>query len=246
MLLEVLDKDKETSITLYIYDKLDADVSAYLPFTAEAMLWKEELYFETPIELSNIEELKATLAIDYGRLYYWPPGRAFCIFYGMSEPYTKVYDIGYLVTNPHYSLAFDDGDELTIQEHKIDKEYEDVVLVLKNLGYTASTPLQAGDKVVAASKFVDNRFLSINVYKEDYGIHVESNPLFEYDGLYDTIKALKKLKKTLQGKYKFSRLDLSEEGFVVITAIADNINELANVTKELEKAYLQALNLLEI
>ncbi len=106
--------------------------------------------------------------------------------------------------------------------------------------------LQAGDKVVAASKFVDNRFLSINVYKEDYGIHVESNPLFEYDGLYVTIKALKKLKKTLQGKYKFSRLDLSEEGFVVITAVADNINELANVTKELEKAYLQALNLLEI
>lgn len=56
-----------------------------LPFKAEAGFWGEEIYFELPLKMENenpIEEL------EIGDLAYWPPGKAFCIFYGKTPAST--------------------------------------------------------------------------------------------------------------------------------------------------------------
>ncbi len=51
-----------------------------LPIRAEAQRWGGEIYFSVPVgcelEADSRDELEA------GELAYWPPGKAFCIFFG--------------------------------------------------------------------------------------------------------------------------------------------------------------------
>ncbi|MFH0847641.1 MAG: cyclophilin-like fold protein [Chloroflexota bacterium] len=52
-----------------------------LPLKGEANLWGEEIYFPIPVrlELENGQEV-----VRLGDLGYWPPGGAFCIFFGRT------------------------------------------------------------------------------------------------------------------------------------------------------------------
>lgn len=51
-----------------------------LPLTGKANTWGDEIYFAIPVK----EELEPTAkeVVEKGDLGYWPPGRAFCIFFG--------------------------------------------------------------------------------------------------------------------------------------------------------------------
>jgi hypothetical protein len=50
-----------------------------LPITATANTWGDEIYFGIPVN-ADLEHGQET--VDLGDLGYWPPGRAFCIFFG--------------------------------------------------------------------------------------------------------------------------------------------------------------------
>jgi hypothetical protein len=50
-----------------------------LPIEAAAQTWGDEIYFPIPVSLAE-EDAQAVVAP--GDLGYWPPGRAFCIFFG--------------------------------------------------------------------------------------------------------------------------------------------------------------------
>ena len=50
-----------------------------LPLTAAANTWGEEIYFGIPV---NAALEQGQEVVDLGDLGYWPPGRAFCIFFG--------------------------------------------------------------------------------------------------------------------------------------------------------------------
>ena len=52
-----------------------------LPITASANTWGDEIYFGTPVD-AGLEQGQET--VDLGDLGYWPPGRAFCIFFGST------------------------------------------------------------------------------------------------------------------------------------------------------------------
>ncbi|TDA37491.1 MAG: hypothetical protein DSO08_05695 [Candidatus Methanomethylicota archaeon] len=67
-----------------------------IPFSSKAFLWKEEVYFETPVTIGP-EKPRST--VQAGDVAYWPPGKAFCIFYGKSQPYSPVNVIGRVVTD---------------------------------------------------------------------------------------------------------------------------------------------------
>jgi hypothetical protein len=67
-----------------------------MPFTSKSFLWKEEVYFETPISMGP-EKPRAT--VQPGDLAYWPPGKAFCIFFGKSQPYSPVNVIGKITSD---------------------------------------------------------------------------------------------------------------------------------------------------
>lgn len=50
-----------------------------LPIDASANTWGDEIYFSIPVQA---EEEDGRDIVDLGDLGYWPPGSAFCIFYG--------------------------------------------------------------------------------------------------------------------------------------------------------------------
>jgi uncharacterized protein len=52
---------------------------AALPIEARGSTWGDEIYFGIPVDRGE-EEARAV--VDLGDLAYWPPGKAFCIFFG--------------------------------------------------------------------------------------------------------------------------------------------------------------------
>jgi len=52
-----------------------------LPIQGNGSTWGEEIYFRIPVdaELENGQEV-----VDLGDLGYWPPGQAFCLFFGLT------------------------------------------------------------------------------------------------------------------------------------------------------------------
>ena len=63
--------DSETAMA--IFDQL--------PIEAQFSTWGDEIYFPVPVHLGlqNGREI-----VELGELGYWPPGNAFCIFYGAT------------------------------------------------------------------------------------------------------------------------------------------------------------------
>ena len=53
-----------------------------LPITAKASTWGDEIYFSIPVKADP--EPGAQEVVALGDLGYWPPGSAFCIFFGRT------------------------------------------------------------------------------------------------------------------------------------------------------------------
>ena len=53
-----------------------------LPIEGENNLWGEEIYFSIPVKTGS--ESGAREVLSMGELGYWPPGHAFCIFFGRT------------------------------------------------------------------------------------------------------------------------------------------------------------------
>jgi hypothetical protein len=67
-----------------------------LPIEGRAAMWKEEVYFETPIKMG---EEKAKGTVEVGTIAFWPMGSAICIFHGGSQPYSPVSILGKVTSN---------------------------------------------------------------------------------------------------------------------------------------------------
>jgi len=67
-----------------------------LPIEGRAALWKEEVYFETPIKMG---EEKAKPTVEKATIAFWPMGSAMCIFYGETQPYSPVSVLGKVTKN---------------------------------------------------------------------------------------------------------------------------------------------------
>ena len=50
-----------------------------LPIEGLANLWGDEIYFTIPVKMG---QEKGQELVQIGDLGYWPPGKAFCIFFG--------------------------------------------------------------------------------------------------------------------------------------------------------------------
>ncbi len=57
-----------------------------LPIEARANVWGDEVYFGIPVRVD--EEPDAREIVEVGTLGYWPPGHAFCIFFGRTPAST--------------------------------------------------------------------------------------------------------------------------------------------------------------
>jgi hypothetical protein len=70
----------EVSATATLNDSPTAQaIWKALPIEATGSTWGDEIYFGIPVQQ---DELDAKAVVEVGDLGYWPPGSAFCIFYG--------------------------------------------------------------------------------------------------------------------------------------------------------------------
>lgn len=81
------------------------DIAGKLPIEAVFSTWGDEIYFPIPVKRGS-EDGRAV--VDMGELGYWPPGNAFCIFYGATpvstgdriKPASPVNPIGRVTGDP--------------------------------------------------------------------------------------------------------------------------------------------------
>lgn len=63
-----------------------AAIAAALPIDGVAHTWGEEIYFAIPVSEEPAADARAE--VEVGELGYWPPGQAFCIFFGPTPAST--------------------------------------------------------------------------------------------------------------------------------------------------------------
>lgn len=65
--------------------KTSQEIIKKLPIVSRSNIWGDEIYFQIPVysELENGIEI-----LDTGSVAYWPPGNAFCIFFGKTPAST--------------------------------------------------------------------------------------------------------------------------------------------------------------
>lgn len=82
-----------------------------LPVESPAQTWGDEVYFELPIKHPE-EDPHANVAS--GVIAYWPPGHAFCIFFGQT-PYSPVNVLGHLDGDPKLFASVHSGEKIRLE-----------------------------------------------------------------------------------------------------------------------------------
>jgi hypothetical protein len=83
-----------------------------LPLESDAKVWGDEVYFDTSIKADSEDPLGE---VPSGTLAYWPPGSAFCVFFGQA-PYSPVNVFGQLDGEPRDFAAVRDGDKVNVEK----------------------------------------------------------------------------------------------------------------------------------
>lgn len=77
---KVVIKAGNVTRTAVLNDSSTADaIWEALPLEARGNRWGEEIYFSIPVRLGSVDGKEV---VEVGDLGYWPPGNAFCIFWG--------------------------------------------------------------------------------------------------------------------------------------------------------------------
>ena len=96
-------------------------IAENLPIEASAQTWGDEIYFSIGVD---IEEENPQATVEMGDLGYWPPGTAFCIFFGPTpmssgdeiRPASPVNVLGKIDGEPTVFKSVSAGTTVTITE----------------------------------------------------------------------------------------------------------------------------------
>ncbi len=83
-----------------------------LPIEGKANVYLEEIYFTIPVIMDHENP---SVKSKCGDVSYWPPGNAFCVFYGDSQPASEVNHIGSITENLGEIKHAEDGDKIIIR-----------------------------------------------------------------------------------------------------------------------------------
>ncbi len=95
---------------------------AALPIEADADTWGDEIYFSIPVKAALDADAKEV--VELGELAYWPPGSAFCIFFGRTpvsrgdeiRPASAVNPVGKIIGDPRVFKKVRAGDTVVIDK----------------------------------------------------------------------------------------------------------------------------------
>lgn len=91
-----------------------------LPIEGRANIWGDEIYFSIPVE-AGVENPREV--VEMGDLGYWPPGKAFCIFFGRTpasrgdeiRPASPVNVFGKVSGDPRVFKKVRGGERVTLE-----------------------------------------------------------------------------------------------------------------------------------
>ncbi len=98
-----------------------AAICQALPIEAKANTWGDEIYFSIDVQCPLAPDAREEMAV--GEIAYWPPGKAFCIFFGptpasgadgVPKAASEVNPIGRLCGEPAVFKNVADGDRIRI------------------------------------------------------------------------------------------------------------------------------------
>ena len=90
-----------------------------LPIKGKANRWGDEIYFRVPVKPTSGE---AQEVVEKGDIAFWPPGKAFCIFFGPTplstenqiRPASEVILLGRVRGDLEVFKSVTDGDQVLI------------------------------------------------------------------------------------------------------------------------------------
>jgi hypothetical protein len=93
---------------------------AALPISANGNTWGDEIYFRIPVE-AEVEDGQEV--VELGDLGYWPPGSAFCLFFGPTpasqgdeiRPASEVTVIGKILSDTEQLKRVASGSQVVIE-----------------------------------------------------------------------------------------------------------------------------------
>ena len=112
----------QVSATAVLYQTPTAEaIWNALPIEARANTWGDEIYFSIPVK-TDLEK-NAQEVVQLGDLGYWPPGTAFCIFFGPTpashgdeiRPASAVNIVGKVQGDPKVFKQVPDGAKIVMQ-----------------------------------------------------------------------------------------------------------------------------------
>jgi len=212
-----------------------AELVELLPLTGVVNVWKEEVYFNIGVDLKG----ELVSRVKPGTVAYWPPGKALCLFYGINQPYSPVIVLGELLGPLYYLTWVESGEEVEVVKYRDYGRAGSIAAKLRKNGVdAASRAWEDYQSVVVLSGGV-----RLEIFVEDYGFYLETEPLFHYDKSAISMGLIQRLRSLISGEY--ARLDLNEEGYVVISGVTTNPEELVSAIRELSSLWLKFVKVLE-
>jgi len=221
-----------------------------LPFESEVIRWKEEVYFSTPVKVEQASP--STTRVNIGDVAFWPPGNALCLFYGISQPYSEVIPLGFILGPPHLLGEVEEGTKVKVIRHteEIIAKYKPILDILRDMGFEAAVREWEGEvNVVATGTVVHEGHVyrvPLEISAEDYNIFIEASPIVKYSETVIATGFLKQL-KSLLAAFDEIRIDVDEEGYMCLSsAIHFERLRLEKALDQMKKAYVSSLALLGI
>ena len=93
-----------------------------LPIEGEAQRWGDEIYFPVPKVVQDLDD-NAAVSVQVGDIGYWPPGRALCLFFGLTpssvpgeiRPASAVNLVGRIAGDPCCLAIVPAGDTVRVE-----------------------------------------------------------------------------------------------------------------------------------
>jgi len=81
-----------------------------------AILWGEEVYFDLDMKL---KDENPSASSEAGDICYWSPGPALCIFFGQTQPYSRVNHIGKVVQGLDLFERINAADRIVLRKKEL-------------------------------------------------------------------------------------------------------------------------------
>ncbi|MGB9708574.1 MAG: cyclophilin-like family protein [Infirmifilum sp.] len=211
-----------------------------VPIKSKTLTWKEEVYFETGIEFHGEEFSR----VASGSLAYWPPGKSLCLFAWANQPYGPVNIVGWFLGPKHYVFEIDEDEEVEVEVFKPDLYSREAVSLTEHLvsnGFYAAPRKWAGTESIAGAYAKHNFRVGFEVFIEDFGYIVESDPIYERDFTAIDEAVQLRMKRVVK-----SRVDTNEDGYVILSEFVSKGQSLVEAVSQITKDYLKVVDILSL